>query len=92
MTSIELFSDAHPEYLDDDSDKVEVVKPDEEKITHEEEPASPTKADEIQSVVKQDWILKLGIFGFALVFIMWLVSRRRRSGYDALKQDEKSTV
>lgn len=59
-------------------------------ISHEE--ASTPKADEIQGLVKQDWVLKIGIFGFGFVFIMWLVSRKRRSAYEALKQDEKSTA
>jgi len=52
--------------------------------------ASTPKADELQSLVKQDWILKIGLFGFGFVFIMWLVSRRRSRAYEALKQDEKS--
>lgn len=42
--------------------------------------------------MKQDWILKIGLFGFGFVFIMWLVSRRRSRAYEALKQDEKSTA
>lgn len=57
-----------------------------------EEKTSVAEVDEIQSLVQQDWVLKIGFFGFAFVFIMWLISRRRRAGYDALKQDEKSTA
>ena len=70
---------------------MEIVDPVEGEKAADEEASTP-KAEEIQGLVKQDWILKLGIFGFGFVFIMWLVSRRRRSAYDALKQDEKSTA
>ncbi|KAK5093583.1 Peptidyl-prolyl cis-trans isomerase B [Exophiala xenobiotica] len=87
----EIFSDAHPEYLEDDSDHIEIATPvDGGKAAHEE--ASAPKTDEIQGLVAQDWILKIGVLGFGFVFVMWLVSRRRRSAYEALKQDEKSTA
>lgn len=90
----EIFSDAHPEYLEDDSDKVDIPKTDDEKITHEDT-TTDTKAhdeDGRQDGTMQNYLIKISLFGMGFVFVMWLISRRRRSAYDALKQDEKSTA
>jgi len=90
----EIFSDSHPEYLEDDSDKVDIPKPDDEKIPHEDTTTETKAHDEVSMLdgTMQSYLLKIGLVGMAFVFIMWLISKRRRSAYDPLKQDEKSTV
>lgn len=87
MSAIE-YSDAHPEYLDDDSLKsttTPLAGSGSGKTIH----ADSAKASDEKVAAGQDWILKIGLFGFGIVFVMWMVSRRRRNAYDALKQDEK---
>lgn len=92
VADTEIFSDAHPEYLDDDSDTVTVADPVQEKPAQDEAPPATNTEQQPLTSVKDDWILKLAIVGFGFVFVMWLVSRRRSSAYEALKQDEKSTA
>lgn len=93
---IEIFSDAHPEYLEDDSDhKAEVTKPVEtshDKPAHNE-PAhdDASEAAAIEGNVQQEWIFRLAIFGAVFTFIMWYV-KRRRNDYDPVKQEEKYNV
>ena len=82
MPAIE-YSDSHPEYLEDDSLPTPPLA-DADKPTHD----SPKVSDE-QVAVGQDWILKIGLFAFGIVFVMWIISRKRKQTYDALKQDEK---
>lgn len=97
---IEIFSDAHPEYLEDDSDHKEAVAEPTEasKPVHEDKPAhdesahdETTEAIDIEGSVQQEWIFRIVVFGAVLTGILWY-TRRRRNGYDALKQDEKHNV
>lgn len=77
---------------------MEVSKPAEDKPPHEDAPPSKEdhhdeeKGSDADAAIMQEWILKLGLFGAGCVFIMWLVSGKRRRAYEALKQDAKSTA
>lgn len=97
----EIFSDAHPEYLEDDSDHHDAVnaKPAEEQPPHQDAPPAKSEGDhhddkevDADAGTMQEWILKLGLFGAGCVLILWFVSRRRKHAYEMLKQDEKSTA
>lgn len=50
-----------------------------------------TGANTIEGNVQQEWIFRIVIFGAVFTFIMWYV-KRRRNGYDPVKQEEKYNV
>lgn len=88
----ELFSDAHPEYFEDDSDKSIA---DSQTENHNKEADSETTKDTIDGASDydmQNYGTKALLFVLGVAFVLWLLNRKRRSTYDALKQDEKSTA